>query len=464
MLEFTFMTPALLGALADQAHSGAESAVGARAEEIALRLLVQLLVILLFTRGVVLLARRLGQTDVSGEILAGILLGPSLLGALAGTIDPHFMSRLFHPSTSTIFTGLAQVGLILLMFQIGLEFEFRTHLGEDRRPIFVISATGLVIPFVLGYLAAPWFHTHLPEPVKPPLFAFRLFFAVAMSVTAIPILGRIFMELGLSHTRTAALTIGAAAIDDVSGWLVLGAISLLVQDKPLLSWALPRIAGLAIYLFIVFRILRPILHRAVARHMDRAGGNLRITAVSWILLLLFASATITSLLGVFAIIGGFVMGVALHDDRRFVEAWKQRVSPLVQALFLPIFFTYTGLRTDIGTIPGGFGLLMLVLVCAIAFLSKLGGCYAAARLMGESHRSALTIGVCMNTRALMELIALNIGLDLGVLTRSMFTMLVLMAIASTFMATPLIRTLMRGQERPTGEAAAAEAARAAVRS
>lgn len=456
------MTLPLLSALADQGH-GAESAVGARAEEIVLRLLIQLIVILLVTRGVVLLARRLGQTDVSGEILAGILLGPSLLGALAGTIDPQFMHRLFHPSTSAIFTGMAQVGLVLLMFQIGLEFEFRTHLGEDRRPIFVISATGLVLPFALGYLTAPWFYAHLPEAQKPALLGFRLFFAVAMSITAIPILGRIFMELGLSHTRTAALTVGAAAIDDVSGWLVLGAISLLVQDKPLLSWVLPRVIGLAIYLFVVFRVLQPVLKHAVAAHLERAGG-LRVTAVAWILLLLFASATITSLLGVFAIIGGFVMGVVLHDDRRFVEAWKQRVAPLVQAFFLPIFFTYTGLRTDIGTIPGGFGFLMLVLVCAIAFVAKLGGCYAAARLVGETHRSALTIGVCMNTRALMELIALNIGLDLGVLTRSMFTMLVLMAIASTFMATPLIRLLMRGQERLTGEAAEVESARAAARS
>ncbi|HXG62407.1 MAG TPA: cation:proton antiporter [Planctomycetota bacterium] len=460
MVECTLVMTALLASLADE---GTHSAVGAKAEEVVLRLLIQLIVILLVTRGVVLLARRLGQTDVSGEILAGILLGPSLLGALAGTIDPGFMNRLFHPSTSVIFTGLAQVGLVLLLFQIGLEFEFRTHLGEDRRPIFVISATGIAVPFLLGYLSAPWFHAHLPETVKPSLFAFRLFFAVAMSITAIPVLGRIFMELGLSHTRTAALTIGSAAVDDVTGWLILGAISLIVQDKPLLSWVLPRIAGLAVYLFVVFRLLRPVLRRAVAAHLERA-GSLRVTAVAWILLLLFASATITSLLGVFAIIGGFVMGVALHDDRRFVEAWKQRVAPLVQAFFLPIFFTYTGLRTDIGTIPGGFGLLMLVLVCAIAFVAKLGGCYLAARWVGESRRSALTIGVCMNTRALMELIALNIGLDLGVLTRSMFTMLVLMAIASTFMATPLIRILMRGQERLTGEAAEVEAARAAARS
>ena len=349
------------------------------------------------------------------------------------------------------------------MFQIGLEFEFKTHLGEDRKPILLISIAGLALPFAVGYFAAPWFHARLGEPGLP-LFGFRLFFAVAMSITAIPILGRIFMELGLSHTRTAALTIGASAVDDVSGWLILGAISLLVKGALSWSWALPRVAGLAIYLAVVFFVIRPILKRAIARHLDRYGG-MRLSMVPYMLLLLFASAAVTSNLGVFAIIGGFVVGVALHDDRRFVEEWKRRVGPIVQAFFLPIFFAYTGLRTDVGTIQGWAGLAMLLLVLAAAFLSKFGGAYAAARLVGESRRSALTIGVCMNTRALMELIVLNIGKDLGLLPTNIFSMLVIMAIVSTFMATPLIRWLMKGEERtgpplgePTPEVAATERA------
>jgi K+:H+ antiporter len=415
---------------------GQESAVGAGAEEITLRLLYQLLAILVATRVVIWIVRRLGQTDVSGEILAGLLLGPSLLGA----VFPGFMHWLFHPSTGIIFTGLAQVGLIFLMFQIGLEFEFNRHLAGDRRPIVVISLLGIAVPFVMGYLTAPWFHARLSEHV--PLFGFQLFFAVAMSITAIPILGRIFMELGLSHTRTAALTIGAAAIDDVAGWMILGAISLLVKGAFSWGWILPRVTGLVAYLTLIFLGVRKLLQGAIMRHMAQYGG-LRPTAVPYIVILLFVSAAITSNLGVFAIIGGFVIGVALHDDRRFVEEWKRRVSPIVWAFFLPIFFAYTGLRTDVGTIRSWPGATTLLLVLAVAFVSKFGGAYLAARLVGERHRSALTIGVCMNTRGLMELIVLNIGRDLGLLPTDIFSMLVIMALVSTFMATPSIRWLMR---------------------
>jgi Kef-type K+ transport system membrane component KefB len=418
-----------------------ETAVSGKAEEMVLHLLYQIIVILLATRIMTWVVRRLGQTDVSGEIMAGLLLGPSLLGAIA----PDFMRTLFTPSTSPIFIALAQIGLILLMFQIGLEFEFRSHLGGDRKPVVAISMAGFVLPFVLGYVTAPWFYRHLAEP-RPDLFGFQLFFAVAMSITAIPILGRIFMELRLAHTRTATLTIGAAAIDDVSGWLVLGAISMLVAGKFSLAWVLPRVGGLALFLAVVFLLLRPLLKRAIAGHLARH-GSLQTTAVPWILLLLFICAAITSHLSVFAIIGGFVVGVALHDDREFVAQWKQRVGPLVTTFLLPIFFAYTGLRTDIGTLHGWFGFWQCFLVCLIAFVGKFGGAYVAARLVGEGNRSAVTIGICMNTRALMELIVLNIGKDMGILPTNIFTMLVIMALVSTFMATPLIRRLMRGQER-----------------
>jgi Kef-type K+ transport system membrane component KefB len=423
------------------------SAVGSGAEEVVLRLLYQLIVILVATRIVVVAVRRLGQTDVSGEILAGLLLGPSCLGALA----PAAMTRLFHPSTAPIFVGLSQMGLVLLMFQIGLEFEFRATLAASKRSIVVISVLGLVAPFALGFFTAPWFFTQLAEAPPPPasmLGGFRLFFAVAMSITAIPILGRIFMELGLSHTRTAALTIGAAAVDDVTGWLLLGVVSLVVEGAFSGRWIATRAVGLAAYLVVMFLVVRPLARRAVARHLAARGGQLSPAAIGLILIGLFVSAAITSNLGVFAIIGGFVVGVVLHDDRDFVAEWKLRVGPTVNTLLLPIFFTYTGLRTDVGLLGSAHEWLLCALVCLVAFVGKFGGAYAGARIVGESRRSSLTIATCMNTRALMELIALNIGYDLGVLPRSMFTKLVIMAIVSTFMATPLIRWLMRAERRP----------------
>lgn len=429
------------------------SPTGASAEELVLRLLLQLIVILAATRVVAAAARRLGQTDVSGEILAGLLLGPSLLGALA----PGALDWLFPPLTAPVFTGLSQLGLVLLMFQIGLEFEFGQVLKTQRNKVIVISLVGIAVPFALGYASADFFHARLPELVKPDAFGFKLFFAVAMSITAIPILGRIFMELGLSHTRLAALTISAAAVDDVCGWLLLGVISVLVAGEFDAAWIGWRLAGLAAYLAAVFFVVRPLLKRAVARSLTKHGA-LGPNLLTLVLVAIFISASITSSLHVFAIIGGFVIGVALHDDRRFVAEWKRRISPLVNTLLLPMFFTYTGLRTNVGSLDSAQEWLLCAGVIAVAFASKLGGVYAGARAMGEPPREAFTIATCMNTRALMELVALNIGLDLGVLPPSMFTKLVIMAIVSTFIATPLIRHFTRGQERPVsvaGESAAA---------
>ena len=190
-----------------------ESPVGPHAEEIILHLLYQLILIFIVTRLVVAFTKKvLTQTDVAGEILAGLLLGPSLLGA----IWPDLLAKVFDPSTSAIFVGIAQVGLIFLMFQIGLEFEFHSKITTSRHTVVIISLCGILLPFALGYITAPWFYFQMAEP-RPSEFGFRLFFAIAMSITAIPVLGRIFMELGLTHTRTAAITIAAAAIDDVMG-------------------------------------------------------------------------------------------------------------------------------------------------------------------------------------------------------------------------------------------------------
>jgi Kef-type K+ transport system membrane component KefB len=422
--------------------AAASSAVGAGAEHLVLLLLYQLIAIFIVTRIVVWISNRwFGQTDAAGEILAGLMLGPSLLGAFY----PETMHALFAAETAPAFTCIAQVGLVLLMFQIGLEFRFKETLARSKHTVLAISAAGVAIPFALGFTVAPWFLAQVAEP-RPDALSFRLFFAVAMSITAIPILGRIFMELGVSHTRIAALTIGAAAIDDVAGWLILGIISAMVALQFDLAQFALRLVLLAAYLATILIVLRPILQRWLRRRMLQH-GQLDGRTLSLLLILLFASAAITSNLGVFAIIGGFVLGIALHDNRSFVDAWQARVGGLVNTLFLPIFFAYTGLRTDIGALAGDGVWLQCLAVIGVAFFGKFGGTYLAARWMGETRRDAVTVGVCMNTRALMELIALNIGYDLHVLPRSIFTMLVIMAIASTFIATPLIRRLLATEER-----------------
>jgi len=413
------------------------------AEQLVLRLLYQIIAILCATQVVVWFSRRfLGQTDVSGEILAGLVLGPSCLGALF----PGQMRALFAPGTADVFTAFAQMGLIFLMFEVGLEFQFGETFDRNKKQVLAVAGIGITVPFTLGFFTAPWFYHQLPGPL-PPLLGFQLFFATAMSITAIPILGRIFMELGLSHTRIAALVLGAAAMDDVAGWIILGVVAAIVQSKFSSVALLLRIGVLAAYLGVLFFVVRPVVKGWIARTREKHGG-LNGTAIALVACLLFVSATITSNIGVFAIIGGFCMGVALHDDRLFVEEWRSRITSMVRAVLLPVFFTYTGLRTDIGTLNGAGMWFMCLMVLAIAFVGKFGGTYIAARLVGESHRNAFTIGTCMNTRALMELVALNVGYDLGVVPRPMFTMLVIMAIASTFITTPLVRRLMGHQARP----------------
>ncbi|WP_321937071.1 cation:proton antiporter [Burkholderia cepacia] len=325
------------------------------------------------------------------------------------------------------------------------EFDFKVQLRQGRSAIAVISIVGVAVPFSLGFVTAPWLWETLAEP-RPDLLSFRLFFATAISITAIPILGRIFMQLGLSHTRTAALTIGSAAIDDIFGWLLLGAVSTMVISRfDPAQFALNALLVLG-YVGAVLLVVRPAMRYWLSRVLV-AERQLSTSAIAWILLTLLVSASITSNLGIFAIIGGFVIGVALHENRQFVAQWNERVSGFVHVFFIPVFFAYTGLRTDVGSLATLHDWVVCGLVCLLAFVAKFGGTYIASRIMGESRRSAAAIGVSMNTRALMELIALNIGYDLGVLPKQTFTMFVIMAIASTFIATPLIRRLMQDQRR-----------------
>lgn len=395
--------------------------------------LMQLTVIVLAARIGGGVALRIGQSMVVGEIVIGILLGPSLFGLLA----PDVFQYVFHSGAPEPMQMLSQIGLVLLMFQIGLEFDF-SHLSarRNRTAVMWIASFSLVAPFVLGFIVGQASAATLSPGAHP--LGTALFVATAFSITALPILGRIMMEFNMTRTPIGVIAISAAAINDVIGWLLLALITTLTLsnfDAP--SFALKVVLVLGFFLaswFLIRPLMKRILHRC-----DAHSGALSHNLLGIVLAGIFLSAMTTYQLGIFAIFGGFMMGVLLHDEHAFVRAWTARISPFVMVFFLPIFFTYTGLRTNIGSLDtlGAWGWCALIILLATA--GKFGGAYLAARLAGMNHHEGKVMGVMMNTRALMELIVINVGYDLGVISQQMFTILVIMAIFSTVVTSPLLR-------------------------
>lgn len=395
--------------------------------------LLQLTAIILVARLGGEIAKRVAQSVVVGEIIIGILLGPSLFGAVAPDAF-HYIFRSVPPEPMLI---LSQIGLILLMFQIGLEFDF-SHLSEtgNRVTMLRVAIGGLVAPFVMGlgfgYYTAPTLSPH-----AHPL-ASALFIATAFSITALPILGRIMIEFDIHHRPLGVIAIGAAAINDVFGWLLLALVTALAVSNFALDQFSLKVLLVSLFFVLSWRFVRPVMKRIV-RWASSDTNKLPNNLLAILLAAIFLSAMTTYRLGIFAIFGGFLMGVLLHDEHALVTAWKERIGHFVSVFFLPIFFTYTGLRTDIGGLNTIDAWLWCALTVALATAGKFGGSYLAARWSGLGHNEANVLGIMMNTRALMELIVINVGYDLGVISPNMFTMLVIMAIVSTVITTPLLR-------------------------
>lgn len=399
--------------------------------------LLQLTAIVLAARLCGNLSVRFGNSRAVGEIVAGILLGPSLFGLLwpAGF---EFVFRSGPPEPMTI---LSQVGLILLLFQVGMEFDF-AHLREsrNRQAVLRIALVGDLFPFVLGFV----FGQLSAAQIFPQgnAFGYSLFCGTAFSITALPVLGRIMLELDLHRSQVGVVAISAAAINDVAGWLLLAVVSALaVAHFSPGDFAL-KVVMLAVYVALCWWIVRPLLVKLIGR-FGATARSLPLDLMGVLLAVAFVSGIVTYKIGIFAIFGGFMMGVLLHDQRELAAAWRERVGQFVSVFFVPIFFTYTGLRTDIGLLDGwqmwGWALLLLLL----ATLGKFGGCYWAARWAGMDRTQARAIGIMMNTRALMELIVINVGYDLGVIPRSVFTMLVMMALVSTVITMPALKRWLR---------------------
>jgi Kef-type K+ transport system membrane component KefB len=415
------------------------SPTGGHTENILLIVLIQLTVIIAASRMFGGLFRRIGQPLVCGEIAAGLILGPSFFGRMF----PHLFQTVFNPSVGQIFAIMSQIGLILLMFLIGLEFDFG-HLRNNRGAALSVSMAGIILPFGLGLLLGH--RMHMALGMSGSWLNFSLFMAVAMSITAIPILGRIMVEMNINRTRLGSLTISAAAADDASGWILLALVTAIARSS-----LNPLKLGVMVLEVVAFAlcavwVVRPLLAKWTEWQMREHHGKLSLGALAVLLIMIMVAAMITNLIGIFSIFGAFVFGAILYDRHEFRKAVQERLRDFVTVFFLPIFFTYTGLRTDIGTMAGSDLWLMCGLVILTAFVGKFGGCWLAARFNGLPWREASMIGVMMNTRALMELIVINIGLELGVIPKSVFFMLVLMAVASTYVTTPILRRLVRSSE------------------
>lgn len=408
--------------------------------------LLQLAVIVLAARAGGALALRWGQSAVVGEIAVGVLLGPSLFGVLA----PHAFETVFRSTPAEPLTILSQVGLLLLMFQIGLEFDF-SHLAQriHRRTVWRVAGVGLAAPFAIGAALG----AVMPREIAGTdnRLGFVLFVATAFSITALPVLGRILVDFKMTRSPLGVIAISCAAINDVIGWLMLALVSALSVSAFSAGPFVLRVFGIAALGALAWWVLRPLLSRFVRQQLRGTEvGALPPTLMGAMLACVFVAGMTTYQLGIFAIFGGFLMGVLLHRETAFAHAWHTRVGSFVNVFFVPIFFTLTGLRTDIGSLHDGSAWGWCVLLIALATLAKLGGCYAAARWAGLDPVRARIIGMLMNTRGLMELIVINVGLEMGMIGRQVFTMLVLMALFSTVITSPALRRWLP-RLQPQGE-------------
>lgn len=405
-------------------------------------LLIQIIAVLLMVRLFGFLFKHIGQPGVIGEIVAGIVLGPSVLGYFF----PDVFQALFPPESLTNLELLSQVGLVLFMFVIGMELDFSV-LKNKINETLVISHAGILVPFFLGIVASYWIYEEYAA-AQTAFLPFALFIGISMSITAFPVLARIIQERNMTKTSLGTLAIASAANDDVTAWCLLAVVIAIAKAGTFAS-ALYAIGLTALYIIIMFMVVRPFLKKVGEVYANQEVINK--TFVALILLILIISSTLTEIIGIHALFGAFMAGVVMPPSIGFRKVMMEKVEDIALVFFLPLFFAFTGLRTEIGLInsPALWGVCLLLITVAVA--GKLGGCAVAARLVGESWKDSFTIGTLMNTRGLMELVALNIGYEMGVLPPSIFVILVIMALVTTFMTTPLLhfveRIFARREER-----------------
>ena len=404
--------------------------------------LLQLIVMIGVARYMHNVFRRMGQPGVIGEIFAGLLLGPSLFGHLF----PQLSLALFGAHASTPISIISQIGLIFLMFQIGMDFQFG-HLAtrRNRRAVIGVTVVSVGVPLALGIMLGMLSAETLASGIEP--IRFSLFLGLGLAITAVPILGRILRQYGLTETEVGVVAISAAAINDVIGWLLLSMVSAYAAATLTTSHVLLQLGGLAGLVALLWFVLRPFVAHLLSRLPSR-NGDLNPNLMAIVVCLIFALGICTYRLGIFAIFGGFAGGVLFHQYSGFVEAWRRQVGRFVLVFFLPVFFTYTGLRTNVLGLSSIADWQWLAIILGAAILGKVIPVYFMGRACGFDRSQSSILGVLMNTRALMELIVINIGFDLGLIPQKVFTMLVIMAVVTTLMTGPLLKLLLQKAGHP----------------
>lgn len=392
-------------------------------------LLAQIITIIIVARFFGWMFRKIGQPSVIGEIIAGIVLGPSLLGMYF----PAFSGALFPAVSLGNLQFLSQIGLILFMFVIGMELDLKVLKNKAKEAV-VISHASIVIPFALG-VGLAYFVYHRFAPASIEFLSFSLFMGIAMSITAFPVLARIVQERGIHKTRLGTIVITCAAADDITAWCILAAVIAIVKAGSFVSSL--YVIGLALaYVGIMLFVVKPFLKRIGDLYGSKSKLNKPVVAIFFLTLII--SSYTTEIIGIHALFGAFMTGAIMPDISKFRSIFINKVEDVSVILLLPLFFVFTGLRTQIGLINDPYLWKVTGFIILVAVVGKFLGSALAAKFVGQSWRDSLTIGALMNTRGLMELIVLNIGFDLGVLTSEMFTMMVIMALVTTFMTGPAL--------------------------
>lgn len=406
-------------------------------------LILQILVILLASQCFAALATRLGQPRVIGEIIAGIVLGPSLLGLLLP--DAHL--ALFPPDSLPTLQLLSQLGLMLFMFIVGLELDL-SQINRKATNAVVISHASIVFPYFLGVLLAYFLYQDF-APASISFTAFALFMGIAMSITAFPVLVRILQERGMSQHPLGVMAITCAASDDITAWCLLAVVIAIVKAESLHSAAM-TIVMTFVFLIGMWYGIRPLLARLAERYLA-PGSTIDRRAITIAFTVLLMSALITEIIGIHALFGAFFAGAILPADKALRRQLAEKIEHLSLVLLLPLFFAYTGLRTEIGLLDQWHLWAICLLVIVVAIAGKFLGSALAARCVGHPWNESLIIGALMNTRGLMELVVLNIGYDLGILSAEIFTMMVIMALATTLMTGPMLDLITRNARMTSHE-------------